>query len=76
MKDILDVKFHKENLINEVKFNNRDDTKDNNKLVRIGTIGKGGQGERVYSIMVNHALCLPMVVEEVQKLDCILSMEK
>lgn len=50
VKDILDVKFHKENLINEVKFNNRDDTKDNNKLVRIGTIGKGGQGERVYSI--------------------------
>ena len=33
-----------------MKFNNRDDTKDNNKLVRIGTIGKGGQGERVYSI--------------------------
>lgn len=50
VKDILDVEFHKENLINEVKFNNRDDTKDNNKLVRIGTIGKGGQGERVYSI--------------------------
>ena len=50
MKDILDVEFHKENLITEVKFNNRDDTKDNNKLVRIGTIGKGGQGERVYSI--------------------------
>lgn len=50
VKDILDAEFHKENLINEVKFNNRDDTKDNNKLVRIGTIGKGGQGERVYSI--------------------------
>lgn len=50
VKDVLDVEFHKENLINEVKFNNRDDTKDNNKLVRIGTIGKGGQGERVYSI--------------------------
>ena len=50
VKYILDVEFHKENLINEVKFNNRDDTKDNNKLVRIGTIGKGGQGERVYSI--------------------------
>lgn len=50
VKDILDYGFHKENLISEVKFNNRDDTKDNNKLVRIGTIGKGGQGERVYSI--------------------------
>lgn len=50
VKDILDYGFHKENLISEVKFNDRDDTKDNNKLVRIGTIGKGGQGERVYSI--------------------------
>lgn len=50
VKDILDYGFHKENLILEVKFNDRDDTKDNNKLVRIGTIGKGGQGERVYSI--------------------------
>ena len=50
VKDILDYSFHKENLISEVKFNDRDNTKDNNKLVRIGTIGKGGQGERVYSI--------------------------
>ena len=50
VKDVIDVKFHKEDLINAVKFNNRDDTKDNNKLVRIGTIGKGRQGERVYSI--------------------------
>ena len=50
VKDILDYSFHKENLISEVKFNDRDDTKDNNKLVRIGTIGNGGQGERVYSI--------------------------
>lgn len=50
VKDIIDYSFHKENLISEVKFNDRDDTKDNNKLVRIGTIGKGGQGERVYSI--------------------------
>lgn len=50
VKDILDLNFHKENLASEVKFNNRDDTKDNNKLVRIGTIGNGGQGERVYSI--------------------------
>lgn len=50
VKDIIDYDYHKENLFSEVKFNNRDDTKDNNKLVRIGTIGKGGQGERVYSI--------------------------
>lgn len=50
VKDILDYDFHKENLISEVKFNNRNDSVDNNKLIRIGTIGKGGQGERVYSI--------------------------
>ena len=50
VKDILDTGFHKENLIGEVTFNNKDDTVNNNKLVRIGTIGKGGQGERVYGI--------------------------
>ena len=50
VKDIIDINFHNENLFSEVIFNGKDDTKDNNKLVRIGTIGKGGQGERVYSI--------------------------
>lgn len=50
VKDIIDINFHNENLFSEVIFNSKDDTKDNNKLVRIGTIGKGGQGERVYSI--------------------------
>lgn len=50
VKDILDYNFHKEDLSSEVKWNNKDDSIDNNKLVRIGTIGKGGQGERVYSI--------------------------
>lgn len=50
VKDILDIGFKKEDLFNEVKWNNKDDTINNNKLVRIGTIGKGGQGERVYSI--------------------------
>lgn len=50
LKDILDIGFHKENLISKVKFNGKDDTKNNNRLVRIGTIGNGGQGERVYSI--------------------------
>lgn len=50
IKDILDYSAHNVNLISEVKFNGVDDTKNNNKTVRIGTIGKGGQGERVYSI--------------------------
>jgi DNA (cytosine-5)-methyltransferase 3A len=40
-----------ENLIAEVKFNKKaSDTERINKPLRIGTIGKGGQGERVYSI--------------------------
>lgn len=40
-----------ENLISEVKFNGHERCTDRaNKPVRIGTIGKGGQGERVYSI--------------------------
>lgn len=50
VKDILVPGFKRENIINEVKFNGKDDTVDNNRIVRIGTIGKGGQGERVYSI--------------------------
>jgi DNA (cytosine-5)-methyltransferase 3A len=40
-----------ENLINEVVFNSkRDIQKRCDSPLRIGTIGKGGQGERVYSI--------------------------
>ncbi len=40
-----------ENLINETKFNgNECCIERTNKPLRIGTIGKGGQGERVYSI--------------------------
>lgn len=50
VKDIIDWNYAGENLIDLVKFNNVDDTVNNNRLVRLGTIGKGGQGERVYSI--------------------------
>ena len=40
-----------ENLINEVVFNSQKDVCERkNKPLRIGTIGKGGQGERVYSV--------------------------
>ena len=50
VKDIIDHGFVKENHIDKARFNQKDDTENNNKLVRIGTIGKGGQGERIYSI--------------------------
>lgn len=40
-----------ENLITETRFNGREQCTDRkDKPVRIGTIGKGGQGERVYSV--------------------------
>lgn len=40
-----------ENLIGEVVFNGKESiTQRHDKPLRIGTIGKGGQGERVYSI--------------------------
>ena len=50
VKDIIDYDYHNENIISEVVFNNVDETKNTDKMIRIGTIGKGGQGERVYSI--------------------------
>ena len=50
VRDILQEGYHRENLISETRFHGRDDTVDNNRIVRIGTIGNGGQGERVYSI--------------------------
>lgn len=49
VEDILDKNYKAENLINEVKFNNAIQKYDK-KTIRIGTIGKGRQGERVYSI--------------------------
>lgn len=50
VKDIVDFSFEKENLIEEVRFSGKENTKEKNKPIRIGHIGKGGQGERVYSI--------------------------
>lgn len=49
LEDIIDFNFIGTNLINEVKFNNTIETH-TDKPLRIGTIGKGRQGERVYSI--------------------------
>lgn len=44
-------KVKRENLINETTFNGKETiTEKQNKTLRIGSIGKGGQGERVYSI--------------------------
>lgn len=48
--DIIE-RVEKENLISETVFNGKEKiTEKQNKPLRIGTIGKGGQGERVYSI--------------------------
>jgi DNA (cytosine-5)-methyltransferase 3A len=50
VSDIIDSAIG-ENLISEVRFNGREQcTERSAKPVRIGTIGKGGQGERVYSV--------------------------
>lgn len=49
MKDIVEHIDKKENYYDVTKFNNK--TRNNvDKPIRIGTIGNGGQGERVYSI--------------------------
>ena len=51
IENIIDVNYEGENLFDEVTFNDNKDNNDNiDKSLRIGTIGKGGQGERVYSI--------------------------
>lgn len=51
VKDILCFDAKEDNLIDEVRFNGKENEKAYcNKTKRIGTIGNGGQGERVYSI--------------------------
>ncbi|MGI6096482.1 MAG: DNA cytosine methyltransferase [Lachnospiraceae bacterium] len=50
VRDIIDFSHSDTNLIDFVSFNGVDDSKVKEKSVRIGTIGNGGQGERVYSI--------------------------
>ena len=49
VEDILEDVTNEKNLIDVTKFNGKVE-KYSSKLLRIGTIGKGGQGERVYSI--------------------------
>jgi DNA (cytosine-5)-methyltransferase 3A len=51
VKDIIENDVSLENLINETRFKDTyNDNKFSDKPIRIGTIGKGGQGERVYSV--------------------------
>lgn len=44
VKDILQDGYKAKNFITETRFNGKDDTVDNNRIVRIGTIGKGQAG--------------------------------
>lgn len=48
--DIIEHGYNGNNLISEVTLRENIPTAFTNKCVRIGTIGKGGQGERVYSM--------------------------
>jgi DNA (cytosine-5)-methyltransferase 3A len=51
--NVIDIieKINAENLIDEVIFNGKENNSERiQKPLRIGTIGKGGQGERVYSV--------------------------
>jgi len=49
-KDIIDWSVGQENLIQETNFNGNQSLGGEDKPLRIGTIGNGGQGERVYSV--------------------------
>lgn len=49
MRNIIEHVGTKENYYNVTKFNNKT-VRNVNKPVRVGTIGNGGQGERVYSV--------------------------
>lgn len=51
VRDILEQCVEDTNLIDFVKFKLKTKQRYENKPIRIGTIGKGGQGERVYSIL-------------------------
>lgn len=50
MSQIIDFEETDTNLIDFVKFNDKQCTEFKNEPVRIGIIGHGGQGERVYSL--------------------------
>ena len=51
VKNIIEYDVKRENLISETKFNGKEKLHEfHDKPLRIGTIGKGGQGERVYSV--------------------------
>ena len=76
VRDILQAGYHRENLIGETRFNGKDDTADNNRIVRIGTIGKGGQGERVYSVNGKSSTLSANGGAEVRKLGFILLTDK
>lgn len=50
LEDIIENDYEGEDLFDEVTFTNTSPEENYNGSYRIGTIGKGGQGERVYSI--------------------------
>ena len=67
VKDILQKGINTEDLAHLTTFNKRQE-KETNKPLRIGTIGKGGQGERVYSVYGKTITLTANGGAEVQKL--------